>query len=170
MGAPGMTKVLGCGCAAILVLAGCAREGGRAATNAPANAVNLAAMTNAPPNNPPANTSQNDLFPIDNAADNATNSVDPAEAGTLAAKNADCVDQLIKSQPFGETRNEIIDNVTRACLPIAQWEAQASPKPPPNVAASERKFVVGRVEELDDDTNAAASNSAQPDAKPPPPT
>jgi hypothetical protein len=96
------------------------------------------------------------LFPIDNAADsNTTNTVDPAQASLLAQKNADCVDQLIKAQPFGESRSQIIDNVTKSCLPIATWEAQASPKPPASVEASERSLVAGRVRDLADDTNSA---------------
>jgi hypothetical protein len=151
MGARSIVNRLGCACASIVVLIACAREGGRAATNAPTPAINVATLTAAPP--PPANTSQSDLFPIDtNAADstNATNTVDPGEASLLAEKNADCVDQLIKAQPFGESRSEVIDNVTKACLPIAKWEAQASPKPLANVDASERSFVAGRVHDLID--------------------
>jgi len=163
MGARRMINRLGWASAAIVLLVGCAREGGNAAANAPAAAVNVASLAGAPP----ANTSQSDLFPIDNAADNATNTVDPAQAGLLAAKNADCVDQLIKAQPFGESNTEIIDNVTKACLPIATWEAQASAKPPASVVASERSFVAGRVRELADDTNAALANASPTNAAPP---
>jgi hypothetical protein len=163
MGARHMVNRLGCAAAAIVLLVGCARGGGNAAANAPAAAVNVASLAGAPP----ANASQSDLFPIDNAADNATNTVDPVQAGLLAAKNADCVDQLIKAQPFGESRSEIIDNVTKACLPIATWEAQASPKPPANVEASERSFVTGRVHELVDDANSSPTNSSPTNAVPP---
>lgn len=168
---------LGCACAALVVLVGCARHG--AATNAPGPAVNAASVA---PQAAAANTSQNDLFPIDNAAVNDTNTVDPVQAGVLAAKNTDCVDQLIKAQPFGESRSEIIDNVTKACLQIAQWEAQASPKPPVNVEADERSFVTSQAHELLDDaspsnavptnaapTNAAPTNAAAPGAKRLPP-
>jgi hypothetical protein len=159
-----MVNRLGCGCAAIVVLAGCAREGGNTAANAPAAAVNVASLAGAPA----ANASQSDLFPIDNAADsNATNTVDPVQAGLLAAKNADCVDELIKAQPLGESRTEIIDHVTKACLPIATWEAQASPKPPASVEASERSLVAGRVHELEDDTNAAPTNASATNAAAP---
>ena len=158
MAARSRVNRLGCACASLVVLVGCSPKGGGAATNAPAPAVNVATEAVEPLNSPPANTSQSDLFPIDtNAADNATNTVDPVEASLLAEKNADCVDQLIKAQPFGETRSQIIDNVTKACLPIAKWEAQASPKPPANVDASERSLVTGRVHDLvDDDTNSSA--------------
>jgi hypothetical protein len=160
MGARRMVNCLGCAGAAIVVLAGCAREGGNAAANAPAAAVNVASLAGAPA----TNASQSDLFPIDNAADsNATNTVDPAQASLLAQKNADCIDELIKAQPFGETRSEIIDNVTKACLPIATWEAQASATPPASVVASERSLVTGRVHDLEDDTNSAPTNSAPPD-------
>jgi hypothetical protein len=165
---------LGCAGAAIVVLAGCSPKGGGAAANAAAP-VNVAAQAAAPA----ANASQNDLFPIDNAADaNATNTIDPVQAGLLAAKNADCVDQLIKAQPFGESPSQVVDSVTKGCLPIAQWEAQAEAKPPANVAAAERSFVAGRVRELADEANAAptnaapanaaAANAAAPRAKPPP--
>lgn len=160
MGARSMIHRLGCACVSIVVLVGCTREGGRAATNAPGPAV--ASQTAASLNSPPANTSQNDLFPIDNAADNATNTVDPGEASMLAQKNADCVDQLIKSQPFGETRSEIIDNVTKACMPIAKWEAQASAKPPASVEASEHSLVASRVHDLVDDTNSSAPSPSPP--------
>ena len=163
MGARSRVNRLGCACAAIVVLAGCARVGGNAATNASSPAVNVANLAAAPTQSPPDNTSQSDLFPIDNAADsNTTNTVDPAQASLLAQKNADCIDELIKAQPFGETRSEIIDNVTKACLPIATWEAQASPKPPANVGASERSLVAGRVHDLEDDTNSSPTNSAPP--------
>ncbi|HEY1427144.1 MAG TPA: hypothetical protein VGF50_10765 [Caulobacteraceae bacterium] len=152
---------LGCACAAIVVLVGCARQGG-ATTNRPAPAANVAGVTAALPDSPPANTSQNDLFPIDNAAANATNTVDPAQASLLAEKNADCVDQLIKAQPFGESRSQIIGNVTKACLPIARMATQGSTEPPASIEASERRFVAGRVHDLADDTNAAAPNSSSP--------
>jgi hypothetical protein len=153
MGARRIVNRLGCACASLLVLVGCAREGGRAAANAPADAVNAASLSAAPPNSPSANTSDNDLFAIDtNAADavNSTNTVDPWEAIVLAQKNADCVDQLIKAQPLGEDRSEVVDNVTKACLPIAKWEAQSSPKRPANVDATERTFVAGRAHALID--------------------
>ena len=173
MGARRMVNQLGCTGVAIVLLVGCARGGGNAAANASPAAVNVASLAGAPA----ANASQNDLFPIDNAADNAANTVDPVQAGLLAAKNADCVDQLIKAQPFGESRSQIIDNVTKACLPIAQWEAQASPKPPANIEGAERSFVANRVRELAEEanapansaaTNAAPANAAPPGAKPPP--
>lgn len=164
MGARSMVNRLGCACAAIVLLVGCARGGSNAAANAPPAAVNVASLAGAPA----ANTSQSDLFPIDNAADsNTTNAVDPAQAGLLAQKNADCVDELIKAQPFGESRSEIIDHVTKACLPIATWEAQASPKPPASVEASERSFVAGRVQDLADDTNSPPSNASPTNAAPP---
>ena len=157
MSARSVVHRFGCAGAAIVLLVGCAREGGNAAANAPAAAVNVASLAGAPA----ANTSQSDLFPIDNAADsNATNTVDPAQASLLAQKNADCVDQLIKAQPFGESTSEIIDHVTKACLPIATWEAQASPKSPVSVEASERSFVAGRVHDLADDTNSASTNAS----------
>jgi hypothetical protein len=167
MGARSRVNRLGCACACIVVLVGCSPRGGGAATNASTAAVNVAALTAAPPQSPAANASQSDLFPIDNAADNATNTVDPVEAGLLAAKNTDCVDQLIKAQPFGESRSQIIDNVTKACLPIAKWEAQASPKPPASVDASERTLVSGRVHDLIDDPSPPPSNSSPPSSSPP---
>jgi hypothetical protein len=145
-------------CAAIVVLAGCGREGGRAATNAHAPAVNGASLAAAPPQSPASNAAQSDLFPIDaNAANatNAANTVDPAEASLLAEKNADCVDQLIKSQPFGESRSQIVDNVTKACLPIAKWALQSSPNPPGGIEASERAFVAGRAHDLIDGPDRA---------------
>ena len=154
----------------VLLLAGCGGGSQGAATNA----VNVAALT-APPANPSANVSQNDLFQIDNDATNAANTVDPAEAGMLAAKNAECVDQLIRSQPFGESAAAVVDNVTKGCLPIAEMQAEASPTPPANVEASERTFVAARVREMASDTNAAPANAApanaaaQPAAKPRPP-
>jgi hypothetical protein len=166
MGARRMVNCLGCAGAAIVALAGCAREGGNAAANAPAAAVNVASLAGAPA----ANTSQSDLFPIDNEADsNTTNTVDPAQASLLAQKNADCVDQLIKAQPFGESQSQVIDSVTKGCLPIAQWEAQASPTPPKNVAAAERSFVAGRFHDLADEANASPANAAPANAAPPAP-
>jgi len=160
MDARAIVRRLGCACAAVVVLVGCARQGGGAAANAAAPPINVAALT-APPLT--ANTSQNDLFPIDNSTDptNATNTVDPAEAGLLAAKNADCIDQLIKAQTFGESRAEIIDNVTKACLPIAQWQAQASPKPPARIDAWERSLVASHVHDLmDEPSGPPATNDA----------
>lgn len=161
MAARGIVNRLGCACGAIVVLVGCARHG--AATNAGAPSVNAAAPAAA--SSPPANTAANDLFDT-NAADfaNAANTVDPAEASLLAEKNADCVDQLIKSQPFGETKSQIIDNVTKACLPIATWALQSSPKPPANVEATERSFVAGRVHDLMD-TPANSTREGPPTAQ-----
>jgi len=151
MGARGFLDRLGCACAAIAVLAGCARQDGGAATNARAPAMNAAALPNRPPPAPPATPQPSDLFDT-NAADaaNAMNAVDPGLASDLAEKNADCVDELIKSQPIGETRAQIINNVTKACLPIATWALQSSPSPPAKIEASERSFVTSRVHVLFD--------------------
>lgn len=163
MGARSVVNGLGWACATMVLLAGCARGGHGAAANAPA--VNVASQAAAQA--PAANASQNDLFPIDNAADsNATNTVDPVQAGLLAAKNTDCVDQLIKAQPFGESPSQVVDSVTKGCLPIAQWEAQAEAKPPANVVAAERTFVAGRVRELAAETNAPPANAAPANAAP----
>ena len=160
MGARSRLYRLGCACAAIVALAGCGRGVHGAATNAAGPAANAATLSAAAPESPLTNASQSDLLPIDNAAANTTNTVDPGQASLLAEKNADCVDQLIKAQPFGESRSEIIDNVAKACLPIAEMVAQASPKPPASVETSERSLVAGRVHDLVDDTNSSPTNSA----------